>query len=790
MSLDELINRIEKNEWQEGDYEHPLARAVLEELAQGEENPLQKKLFNDAMILADPIIEKYLTLDREDKLKMAEVYSGEESFNQIGGLHSGTQEKLKNKLEHNIYNILCQISNYSKLITIVENYIKYIENDSSISLPTSSLGYYLSNYDRKNRKIDGKRKNSIENIRKFDFKSNRLNKSGSEDSIFKSITYGLPDGLVQRLIEVQSLSPIRKKIVKQYLEYVNNIKDSELRHTSLCYYLTHYSLDGRKVSKRNSRSMNRFYMVDFINRKKLQSKDMSLFISSLTQGMPDDTKSKIKEVQNRLERRKKIIANYLTYIEENKDVTLNNSNLIRYLNSHNLEGMRVKRQSKESLHSYVLYDFERLCMHKKYKPEKVIESLTFGMDNQLKKKVIGAQTLLYARQKILKNYVHYISHSKEIITRTSRLVHFLRNYDINGKKVRNSSSKSLVAYYCYDFRKGRQFKRWDEKEVLGSLCVGVPEELKQEVEKAQTLLPVRINILNNYINYIENNQDIRVNQASLSYYCRTHNLVGEEVKGYQQGSLYHFACFNFKNNCKLKPINPKKIFESLTYGVPKDLKQKVEDATSLLKMRTKILNNYVEYVEKNRPDNPGLNNYLLNHSIEGKEVKSNSEDSLVRFSLYDFRKSHGFKKRTLETIFLSLAYNIKGPVVDKAKSYTFFEHSVSELIDKIEKNEWRKNDYKHPLSRSVLEELTLCENEGNRKKIFSHLRCRNNSIITKYISLDEISKQKIVNNYLELKKQEKVSPDEIMRLISKQIHYYYQRYVLGGNKNGKNKLNR
>ena len=496
-----------------------------------------------------------------------------------------------------------------------------------------------------------------------------------------------------------------------------------------------------------------------------------------------------------------ILKNYLTYIDvnyirNNKNLKFKHTYLTYYISNYNIKGIKVSRD--KSLLSLYQYDFQNNEIFKTQGKtqglKSLLKSLIWGLPNELKQSVIDATSLLHKRKKILENYIYYISQSQHIIPSTSSLGHFLNHYNINGKKVKICSPMSLKSYYRYDFRKGKDFKKWNDKEVAESLCLGVSKELKQEVKKAQSLLPVRIKILNNYVNYVENNPDIRLTQATLNSYCRTHNLaskkikdnlVSKKVKEYPPKSMYTFTRFDFKNNCQFKmigkTISQKKIFDSLTYEVPKDLKQKVQDAQSLLHIRKRILNNYVEYVEKNNPNSPiGLSNYLSDHSMRERVVKTNTKESLARFCLYDFRKSGYFEKRTSKDIFLSLTYNIKGPLVDKVKRYAFFEHNPSKLINRIEKNELLEEDYEHPLARTIFEELVLCKNNENRKNFFYHLRCKNNSIITNYLSLNEVSKKKIINSYSTFKKQEKRRPDDIIGLMRKQIHYYHQRNALGG----------
>lgn len=75
MGLKALIKRIEKNEWREKDYEYLLARAILEELVQGENLPDRKALFLNIRKLPDQVIEDYIRLNTPEKRQMAQNYT-------------------------------------------------------------------------------------------------------------------------------------------------------------------------------------------------------------------------------------------------------------------------------------------------------------------------------------------------------------------------------------------------------------------------------------------------------------------------------------------------------------------------------------------------------------------------------------------------------------------------------------------------------------------------------------------------------------------------------------------
>ena len=162
--------------------ESPEAREarLAKEEALKKENERLANLFNDVRILADHLIEDYLVLDRKDKIEMADLYGTEKFFKILGGLRRNTKKRLINKLKNKeiknakkVIDLTNRISNYSKLLPILENYIKWSKENLDIRSSKSSLTYYLTHYNIKEQKVKAGSPESMNNFYIYDFKNNK-----------------------------------------------------------------------------------------------------------------------------------------------------------------------------------------------------------------------------------------------------------------------------------------------------------------------------------------------------------------------------------------------------------------------------------------------------------------------------------------------------------------------------------------------------------------------------------------------------------------------------------------
>lgn len=568
MTLEALILRCETGEMLEADYEHHLAKDVLDELAQGTEEEKQAALFTDVRKLSDGIIEQYLTLDREDKLKMAHVYQEEECFKRIGVFYTSTRKRLRSVDINNLgpvgknnLNLLLQISNYSKLIPVLENYLKFIERNN-VKPSGASLGFYLSNHNLEGKKVKHKSIESMSSLSRHDFVNNQVLERKDNKSILKSLTYGVPEELEKRVEEAGTLLPVRIKILEDYVEYVEKIDFLTPMTSSLAYYLRNHNLDGKEV--RGRESMSTLSTNDFASDKVLKKQDNKSIRESFTYGVHEQLKRKVEEAETLLPLRIKILKNYVQHIEASNYINPSSSSLARYLRIHNVKGEEFKAQSAKTMAALSTYDFKNGCGLKINQDNKSIrEAFTYGIPEELKQRVIEAESLYPLRVKVLEDYVNYTETDEEILPSRSSLGYYLTNYNFEGKKVEGKESMILLAYW--DSRTNKELKIKDKNSILESMTHGISAELKKKVEGARSLLPLRMKILRRYIKYIEKSDTENTN---FCYYLRYHNVKGERVERNSKESMNTLSIYDFEKNQQSKGTDNKSIVDSFTHGIP------------------------------------------------------------------------------------------------------------------------------------------------------------------------------------------------------------------------------
>jgi hypothetical protein len=100
MSLNPLIERIRRNAWKASDYEHPLARCILEELSQGENDKFRRRLFNHVRKLSDKIISDYVQLDQYCKICMVTLVRSGAKIRTAKDYFEMKESGLKNSNKH------------------------------------------------------------------------------------------------------------------------------------------------------------------------------------------------------------------------------------------------------------------------------------------------------------------------------------------------------------------------------------------------------------------------------------------------------------------------------------------------------------------------------------------------------------------------------------------------------------------------------------------------------------------------------------------------------------------
>ena len=669
MTLEALISRCETGEMLEVDFEHPLAKEVLDELAQSAEEERQAALFADVRKLSDVIIEQYLTLDREDKLKMAHVYQEEECFREIGGLRSTTKERLKKYTVKDLgplgkenLDLLLQISNYSKLTVILARYIDYVESNFNLNSRNLSLGYYVENHD-----LNGKRVDKEKSMRKFfyyDFRNNcRLKRS--EKNFLESLTYGVTEELKRKVEGAGSLLPLRLKILGNYLHCLEN-GEMNIKNSSLASYLRSYNVEGEKVG-RDQDAMDTLLNRDFKTGQSLKNRNNSSVLESMTHGAPEELKIRVKGTESLLSLRVKILESYVRYIESGEGVIPSTSSLAYYLRNHTIKGEKVKSDSRGSLSNLTHYDFRKGKQTNRGDNRSVLESMIYNVSADLKKKVEEAESLLSLRIKILKNYLAYINSGKDVIPSCSSLAYYLRSRNTKNEKVDGRGKDSMLTLATYDFEKSCILNKHDNKSILESITYGVPAELKKKIVEAECLLPLRVKILKDYIRYTETD-DINPGGSSVSYYLRNYNIDGLKVERESQESMRALAAHDFERDQLLERTDSKSILKSIIHGLPEELKIKVEEAESLLPLRKKILKNYVRFVETTEKES-NIGMYMRSHNTKGEKVIQR-RDSMHTLSLWDYKNNCRLNHLNNLSILRSFTHGIQDQdLVAKVRQY-------------------------------------------------------------------------------------------------------------------------
>jgi len=301
MALEAIIKRFEAEAPGDADFEHPLARDIVEELAQCKENELQATLFGDARKLADHIIEEYLCLGREDKLKMAETYKKEFS-ELLGGISSGKRKHLQVVLGKTNLNFLLQISNYSKLVSILENYIEYVKTSKTNLLRSYQLSYYLYNHNTKGKKVERGSKNSMKKLYEYDIKNNKIFNKKNNSLLFDSMTWGISEKVMEEMIDARSILKPRIKILESYLANLERNTNLKISNSSLQLYLATHDIDGNKLEKNKRNSLQSFIHYDFKNNQDGKTNGFSL-LESITFRVPDNLRKKVFDTATLLTKR-------------------------------------------------------------------------------------------------------------------------------------------------------------------------------------------------------------------------------------------------------------------------------------------------------------------------------------------------------------------------------------------------------------------------------------------------------------------------------------------------------
>ena len=90
--------------------------------------------------------------------------------------------------------------------------------------------------------------------------------------------------------------------------------------------------------------------------------------------------------------------------------------------------------------------------------ENILESVLFGVGDELRKRVLDAHCLLPVRKRILESYVHFVEGADHISPRFASLGNYFRSHNMHGDKVKKESAESLDAFTGYDFVSNKSFR--------------------------------------------------------------------------------------------------------------------------------------------------------------------------------------------------------------------------------------------------------------------------------------------------------------------------------------------
>ncbi|HLC47360.1 MAG TPA: hypothetical protein VJI75_06565 [Candidatus Nanoarchaeia archaeon] len=381
MSLCELINRLEAGAPAADDLGHPLALAVVAELGQCEKSEEQRKLFGDCRVLADHIIESYVRLDRQDKLKMAEVYQQEGCFREICAIGYLQKNRLINVLGESNLHLLLWISNYSKFIPVLEKYVFFVESLSDVHLRRDvSLRWYFRTHS-----LDGGCVNSINDslntFLTYDLSSFKGKMQCGEKAVLKSVLFGVNSNLQKEILNARSLLYLRKQILSNYVNWIESSNYLSPGRVSFGRYLRNHNLNGEETSFRRSDSLRAFSLYDFRAYKgKLRGGDEAI-LDSILYGVDDDLRERVLDACSLLALRKKILNNYVTHIEDDAR-SLDRISLREYLSTFCFGGTLVKPDINVSLCAFAGYDFRTQKSRMHGGNVAVVESMLYRVTDQ------------------------------------------------------------------------------------------------------------------------------------------------------------------------------------------------------------------------------------------------------------------------------------------------------------------------------------------------------------------------------------------------------------------------
>jgi hypothetical protein len=494
-------------------------------------------------------------------------------------------------------------------------------------------------------------------------------------------------------------NPKKIRLVENYIKFVNDSNDTNFKKLCLPKYLKEHNLDGIKVNNFSESSGN-FYNYDFVSGKTFQTaqkpKNQKNLFDSLTYGLDDELKQRFQSAISLKHKREKIIENYIKFVSKSTSSSIKGLGLQKYLYEHSLNGEKINNLLK-SCRNFYCTDFVSGMSFQTAKKQKNIKnlfaSLTYDLDDNLKQRFQSAISLKHIREKIIGNYIKFVSMSIDSNIQVLKLHKYLEEHNLNSKKV-NKLSKSCSNFNNYDFVSGMTFqtakKQKNSKNLFGSLTYDLDNNLKQRFQSAISLKYQRKKIIENYIKFVNNLNDTNIRGFSLKKYLREHNLNGEKVDNPLE-SCYNFYNTDFVSGMTFqtakKQINSKNLFASLTYSLDDKLKQRFQSAISLKYQRKKIIENYIKFVNNLNDTNVigfSLKKYLKEHNLDGIRINHISESCNNIYNT-DFVSGMTFKtakkQMNLKKLFDSLTYGFDDELKQRFRSAILLKQKREKIIE-------------------------------------------------------------------------------------------------------------
>jgi hypothetical protein len=436
----------------------------------------------------------------------------------------------------------------------------------------------------------------------------------------------------------QNIGGIRTGTRVKLKNYLNNSEINLLNHISnyskIIPFLVRYSEFVEKLPKPTrketlfpnfllnigQRALNNY---NFCENRKYLVNDERHSAEVLTWGVPEELRKRVLDCESLVNYRTKRINEYCEWVRK-LDVPL-----IKYSGLHRFF---VERDEEW----ITRYDFRAMNLLRGRTRKSLIDSVTYGLPEELKESIVASASLLAPRIVFLEKYAIMLEDLKSPVGRKVKLTNMLATTNIQGESVDKKGEGSLSQWIQTDFASMCLCNVESESALYQRITSGIPSNLRKRLDDARVFTTQRVKIINNYVSYISNLPALDLLSISFRWYLNTHNINGDKVDN--KDSLGYFARFRIVKG--IADFNQKNTAENLTThfvkGLSADLQKRLRDAISLLPIRQRVLLNYVDAVERGWAANLGATTlclYLQCHDLEGNPAKPYSENNPSLYGL-------------------------------------------------------------------------------------------------------------------------------------------------------------